>query len=43
MTGELPMLPLVNMPMIDVRDVSQAHLEAILRPEAAGKRFILAS
>jgi len=28
-------------PLVDVRDVAQAHVEALLRPEAAGKRFIL--
>ena len=28
-------------PMVDVRDVTQAHLEGILRDEANGKRFIL--
>lgn len=27
--------------MVDVRDVANAHLQAILRPDAAGKRYIL--
>jgi hypothetical protein len=27
--------------MVDVRNVADAHLQAILIPEAAGKRFIL--
>lgn len=29
------------MPSVDVRDVAEAHLQAILKPEAAGKRFLL--
>lgn len=27
--------------MVDVRDVAKAHVEAAIRPEAAGKRFLL--
>ena len=29
------------MPVVDVRDVAEAHLQAILKPDAANKRFIL--
>ena len=29
------------MPLVDVRNVAQAHLEAAIRDEANGKRFIL--
>jgi len=29
------------MPMVDVRDVARAHVEALLHPEAGGKRFIV--
>lgn len=29
------------MPSVDVRDVATAHLQAILKPDAAGKRFLL--
>ena len=29
--------------LIDVRDVAEAHLQAVLKPEADGKRFLLAS
>ena len=29
------------MPIVDVRDVAQAHLQGLLRPEAANKRFLL--
>merc|ERR1719491_1516863 len=35
--------PQPNLPysVVDVRDVAKAHVEAMLRPEANGKRFIL--
>ena len=29
------------MPLVDVRDVAQAHLEGIKRPAAAGNRYML--
>ena len=35
------MCPKKSLPFVDVRDVSKAHLEAVLRDEANGKRFIL--
>jgi len=41
MMKEMPTLPLVGMPLVDVRDVAEAHLQAILKPEAANKRFML--
>lgn len=41
LSGKYPGLPRLNMSVVDVREVAQAHLEAVLRPEAAGKRFIL--
>ena len=41
MMNEFPGLPLVQFGCVDVRDVANAHLQAILRPEAAGKRFLL--
>ena len=28
-------------PLVDVRDTAEAHLQAILKPEVAGKRFML--
>jgi hypothetical protein len=31
------------MPIVDVRDVATAHLNAVLVPEAANKRFMLVS
>ena len=35
--------PFVKMPSVDVRDCARAHLQAIVIPEAANKRFILVS
>eukprot|EP01104_Vermistella_antarctica_P017714 TRINITY_DN6335_c0_g1_i1.p1 TRINITY_DN6335_c0_g1~~TRINITY_DN6335_c0_g1_i1.p1 ORF type:complete len:361 (+),score=50.37 TRINITY_DN6335_c0_g1_i1:71-1084(+) len=35
--------PSVILGTVDVRDVAQAHVEAMVRPEASGKRFILSS
>jgi len=40
-SGEIPMYPKSSIPVVDVRDVAKAHLQAILVPEAANKRFIL--
>lgn len=39
--GEMPHR--ADTPMADVRDVATAHVEASLRPEAAGKRFLTSS
>jgi nucleoside-diphosphate-sugar epimerase len=42
-SGERP-LPVARVPFwVDVRDVAQAHVEALVRPEAGGKRFLLAA
>ncbi len=41
MLGKWPMLPKRMLGVVDVRDVSKAHLEAVLRDEANDKRFIL--
>ena len=41
LSGKYPALPHVNLPSVDVRDVARAHLAAMEKPEAAGKRFIL--
>jgi len=40
MSGDLP-FPHMSMGCVDVRDVAQAHLQAILVPEAVNQRFIL--
>jgi nucleoside-diphosphate-sugar epimerase len=41
--GKVPACPRLNWNVIDVRDVASAHYEAMVRPEAAGQRFILES
>lgn len=42
LSGALPAVPRVGFAVIDVRDVADLHLLAMLRPEAAGERFIAA-
>lgn len=37
-----PMLPRFSLPVVDVRDVAEAHVRALERPESAGKRFLAA-
>ncbi len=39
----MPMLPKLNFPVIDVRDVARAHINAMTVPEAAGHRHILSN
>ena len=39
--GVMPCLPKIWFPIVDVRDVAQAHLNGIKVPEAANKRFAL--
>ena len=36
-------IPHVQYPVVDVRDVAEAHLKAVQIEEAKGKRFILIS
>jgi dihydroflavonol-4-reductase len=38
--GRDPMLPTYGLPVVDVRDVAEMHLRALMRPETAGRRFI---
>ena len=40
---DIPMVPRVCVPAIDVRDVADAHVTAMTLPEAAGRRYILAN
>ena len=40
LSGEYPALPRFGMSLVDVRDVADAHLRAMLAPQAAGERFI---
>mmetsp|Transcript_30911 Transcript_30911/g.73673 ORF Transcript_30911/g.73673 Transcript_30911/m.73673 type:complete len:353 (+) Transcript_30911:107-1165(+) len=41
--GDIPMYPQTTIPVVDVRDVSNAHLQAVLRDDADGNRFILSA
>ena len=43
MTGAIPGMPKVTLPIVDVRDAAKAHLQALKVPEAANKRFIICS
>lgn len=43
LTGAIPALPRLSIPIVDVRDVAAAHVAAIDAPEAAGQRILLAS
>jgi len=40
--GGMPLVPDVWFSCVDVRDVARAHVLAMLRPEAAGQRFVCA-
>ncbi|MBR9826247.1 MAG: aldehyde reductase [Alphaproteobacteria bacterium] len=41
--GTLPAFPPLAFGVVDVRDIAKAHVEAMLRPEAAGERFIMSA
>ena len=43
LTGALPGMPRLYIPIVDVRDVAAAHVAAIDAPEAAGQRILIAS
>ena len=40
LNGELPVLPRLNWGVVDVRDVADLHLRALVDPAAAGERFL---
>lgn len=42
MQGKVPNFP-ISTSVIDVRDVAKAHVNAVILPQAANKRYILAS
>lgn len=42
LAGKLPALPPINLQMVDVRDVADLHIAALLAPEAGGQRYIAA-
>jgi len=39
--GSIPMIPNMQMNVVDVRDVARAHVLAIEKPEASGERFLV--
>ncbi|WP_328580727.1 SDR family oxidoreductase [Streptomyces sp. NBC_00370] len=40
LTGQMPVVPVMYFGVVDVRDVVDLHLRAMLHPKAAGERFI---
>ena len=38
---EMPMIPRMKVPLIDVRDVAKAHIRALESEQSIGKRFLL--
>ncbi|MFD1276867.1 hypothetical protein ACFQ51_49050 [Streptomyces kaempferi] len=40
LTGGMPVVPLMYFGVVDVRDVVDLHLRAMLHPKAAGERFL---
>lgn len=43
LSGKMPAMPHVFMPVVDVRDVADAHLRAMTTPHAAGNRYLLSA
>ncbi|PIK36868.1 hypothetical protein BSL78_26293 [Apostichopus japonicus] len=43
LTRNPPLIPKLNIPAVDVRDVAKAHVVAMTEPEAAGNRHILST
>ncbi|XP_064614820.1 uncharacterized protein LOC135479039 isoform X1 [Liolophura sinensis] len=43
MERSMPMVPKINLPVVDVRDVAAAHIKAMVNPDAAGKRHIISN
>lgn len=43
LTGKLPAIPDIDIPICHVFDVVKAHVAAMTHPEAAGKRFLVSS
>lgn len=41
--GSPPVLPKLNFPLVDVRDVVDLHMRALTHPDAAGQRFLAAA
>jgi nucleoside-diphosphate-sugar epimerase len=43
LTGQMPVVPVMYFGVVDVRDVVDLHLRAMVHPKAAGERFIAVS
>ncbi len=43
LTGKDPMMPAIGFPVVDVTDVAEMHVRALLRPETGAKRYLAAS
>lgn len=41
MNRDIPGLPVMTVPVVDVRDVAEAHVKALLQPGLHGKRIII--
>ena len=41
MKREMPMIPRMKVPLVDVRDVAKAHVDSIENNQSIGKRFLL--
>lgn len=41
--GSVPAVPPLAFGVVDVRDIARAHVEAMVRPEAAGERFLMSA
>jgi nucleoside-diphosphate-sugar epimerase len=43
LTGRMAAFPRLYLPIVDVRDVADAHIKAMSAPDAAGQRFLLSN
>lgn len=43
LSGAMPAMPDIYIPIVDVRDVAAAHIAAMTTPEAAGERFLISN
>uniref|UniRef100_A0A0M3KK27 Nucleoside-diphosphate sugar epimerase n=1 Tax=Anisakis simplex TaxID=6269 RepID=A0A0M3KK27_ANISI len=43
MTHQMPAVPNVEMPLVDVRDVARAHIRSMTEPKSDGQRILLVS
>jgi dihydroflavonol-4-reductase len=43
LSGGMPRVPRIHFGVVDVRDVAELHVKAMIAPEAAGERFLAVS